>query len=882
MDPAKPDFPTVHRRERESIRRLDGKPLADGQPQAGLAFSGGGIRSATFCLGILQALAELRLLGQFDYLSSVSGGGYIAGWLSAFIHRQCGGQVEVAEAQLQTGGAESPAIRFLRSYSNYLTPKASLLAADSLTAIATYVRNLVLNLTLLLLALGGVLLVPRLLVWLAGWGHVAPFAPHHWQLLVGGGLVLILFAMVFIGLNLSCMATASKTPPWYTRQGWVLVLVVAPTLLSAWLVSFGFYGAAAEMASIGIGQWLGIGMVVYVCPWALGWWLGRWLDRKFADRPRFRPMQLVGMIAYAAFAGALGGVLLAGFARLSVVVQEQGYSGAWIASALSCALLLEFYSLTVVAHIGLMGRGFSNETREWWSRLGGWLLLCALVWATLFAAVYLAPAVFYAAPQWLLGSGLLAWLTSTATGVVLGRSPKSATDGENNWRDAIAKFMPYVFVIGLLGLLSFCLHLLLLALACGNCALHGHFADAGFRQILAAEAEYFQRPGIGLLAALCAGSLLLAAVLARRIDVNLFSIYHFYRLRLTRCYLGASRAQARSPHPFTGFDPADDLPLATLADTTDGGVQCQRPYPIHNTALNLVAGKQLAWQDRRAAAFALSPLFCGYGFVLPDEKGQQVEHFRPTAGYLGGLCLGSAIAMSGAAASPNMGYHSSPALTFLMTLFNVRLGHWSGNPAHAHAWRSDGPAYGGSYLIRELLGLTDYLSPYVYLSDGGHFENLGIYELVRRRCATIVAVDAAQDGTRAFDDLGNAVRRCYADFGVTIDIRTDKLQSDYAAIGRILYPDAPAGTLVYIKPTLRGDEPADLQNYQRTCPDFPHQSTADQWFDDAQFESYRKLGHRSGRAVFDAPLANANARNLDQGALAGVTALLREAAGLGP
>jgi hypothetical protein len=225
---------------------------------------------------------------------------------------------------------------------------------------------------------------------------------------------------------------------------------------------------------------------------------------------------------------------------------------------------------------------------------------------------------------------------------------------------------------------------------------------------------------------------------------------------------------------------------------------------------------------------------------------------------MGNVWIGSAIAISGAAASPNMGFHSSPALTFLMTIFNVRLGHWSGNPSNDSTWQRQGPDFAGFYLLKELFGLTDYNSAYVYLSDGGHFENLGIYELVRRRCATIVAIDAAQDEHSAYADLGNAIRKCYADFGVVIDIHTNSLKDSYAATGRIHYTDGSEGKLIYIKPKLIGSEPADLQNYALTHPGFPHQSTADQWFDESQFESYRKFGHCMGLASFEAGVLDAH------------------------
>jgi len=864
--PTSLDWDTVHTQERATIREPDGRHDGPDRPLTGLAFSGGGIRSATFNLGITQALAELRLLRQFDYLSCVSGGVYIGGWLSAYIHLKCNGRVEDAEPQLQSGGLENPAIRFLRSYSNYLTPKASLFSADTLTAVATYLRNLYLNLVLLLLTLGGLLLLPRLLVWfvrwLTGWEGAHAATDASLLPLFGGGILLIVMAMLVIGLNLGSRG-AFKSRPFYTRQTGVLALVVLPVLLSAWLIAYGFYAGAARLDRISLGGWVLWGMLVYVPPWLIGWALGRLFGHRTDDQPRFSLGRIVAMGGFALLAGALGGLLLAAFAELTEWIRQvgTGYSGSWIASALATALLLKFYSLTVVAHIGLMGRYFSHDSREWWSRLGGWILLAALVWATLFSIVYIAPAFFRWAPEAFVAAGGLTWVLSTLSGVLLGRAGKTAGDARKTWRDRAAQLMPYVFVVGLLGLLSFGLHqLLMLPVFCAGCEEHVR-TSTQFMDVLRQEAVNFQRPAIAWVAILCIGSLAAATALAWRIDVNLFSIYHFYRQRLVRSYLGASRCKLRVPHPFTGFDPRDDLRLADLCSMPLGQPQCQRPYPIHNTAMNLVAGKQLAWQERRAAAFAFTPMACGYSFTLPDEKGQLLSHYRPTTQYMEGVWMGSVMAISGAAACPNMGYHSSPALTFLMTVFNVRLGHWSPNPASEKHWTKHDPPFGGIYLLSELFGHTQHSSPFVYLSDGGHFENLGIYELVRRRCTCIVAIDAGEDSDSHFGDLGNAIRKCYADFGVVIDIHAEDLESGYSAIGRIRYPpraesqEQPAeGHLIYIKPRLTGTEPADLLNYKRTHSGFPHESTTDQWFDESQFESYRKLGHYIGKAVFDAAL----------------------------
>src|SRR5262249_17368167 len=157
-------------------------------------------------------------------------------------------------------------------------------------------------------------------------------------------------------------------------------------------------------------------------------------------------------------------------------------------------------------------------------------------------------------------------------------------------------------------------------------------------------------------------------------------------------------------------------------------------------------------------------------------------------------------------------------------IFNVRTGAWLGNP-RGKRWQESGPRLALFHLFRELTGHTDSRSNYVYLSDGGHFDNLGIYELVNRRCRYIIACDAGCDPTFTFADLGNAIRKCRTDFGVRIEIDVNQLRPVmstgysrwHCALGIIRYddvdPEAIPGTLLYLKPSMTGDEPSDLQNY---------------------------------------------------------------------
>ncbi len=154
--------------------------------------------------------------------------------------------------------------------------------------------------------------------------------------------------------------------------------------------------------------------------------------------------------------------------------------------------------------------------------------------------------------------------------------------------------------------------------------------------------------------------------------------------------------------------------------------------------------------------------------------------------------------------------------------------------------------------------MTDDTNEYVYLTDGGHFENLALYEMVLRRCHFIVVSDGAQDDGFRFGDLGNAVRKIRIDLGVPIDFwdvpiyakapPAEEGRGVYWSLARIRYtcvdkgPDVRDGVLLYIKPTVYGNEPRDVLEYKKSFPTFPHQSTGDQFFDEPQFESYRMLG----------------------------------------
>ncbi|HWN43799.1 MAG TPA: hypothetical protein VNW71_16350 [Thermoanaerobaculia bacterium] len=829
---------TDRRKLQEVIGIVNGR-AKKGEGLAALCFSGGGIRSATFNLGTLQGLAAAGLLGRFDYVSSVSGGGYLSSWLAGWLHRS-GGAEEVgprlAESQSDPEAPEAAPIRALRQYSNYLTPRLGLLSGDTWTVASIVLRNLLLNLLVMLPLLAAALAVPLLAV---------ARMPGSWS----PGPEPLFWAAFFFGTAglffMSLLRASVKPLPGEPSQGWeqrFLLLGLFPLLLSAalmaWAVArfaaeydFGFYGALRWIVA-----W---SLLSPVAAFTLSILLqGRWLHRERASfRGDLFALILSGSVVtliYAAIISNWAEPLLSSPYPLYPVLAPILYLGPLL---LGKTLFIAFSS---VAEEKGYPSDLGEADREWWARWSGYVLIAALLWMVFAGIVFFGPTLLGLA-RYEIGSrittagitGFLGWIVSR-----LGQGSSETGGGVSGWRKwALALAAPL-----------FCLALLLLVSALTQDLLRAVFGpptNYDARWIPPFEGELWQ-----VLAAIAVlGGL--SILTGRFVNVNRFSLQAMYRNRLVRAYLGASNARRR-PNLFTGFDPDDNLRMHEL--------RTNRPFPVVNMALNLVAGRDLAWQERKAECFTSTPLHCGAARL----------GYRRSQAYGGekGISLGTAVATSGAAANPNMGSYSSPALAFIMTLFNARLGAWLGNPGPLgnDTYTRSGPRSSALVLLSEALGHTDSDHPYVNLSDGGHFENLGIYEMVRRRCRHIVVCDAGGDPTYAFNDLGNAIRKIRIDFGIPIDfedrilIRPKSSQPEdsarYCALGRIRYsavdgPGAEDGTLIYVKPAVYESpyEPYDVYNYARSSSDFPHESTADQWFSESQFESYRILGEATIRAM---------------------------------
>jgi Patatin-like phospholipase len=334
--------------------------------------------------------------------------------------------------------------------------------------------------------------------------------------------------------------------------------------------------------------------------------------------------------------------------------------------------------------------------------------------------------------------------------------------------------------------------------------------------------------------------ILIAAVLfliSEMVNTNRITLHHFYRDRLSEAYV--IKRDPKSDLIISN----EKLTLAQLHAHTNGA-----PYHLINATLNIPDTRDRYLRGRRADFFLFSKYFCG-----ADSTG-----YRRSDRYEGGKThLASALAISGAAASPRMGTSSKSFIAFAMTLLNLRLNRWMLNPSLPSLPKS--LFVWPYYFLKELFGKSKETDWLLSISDGGHHENLGIYALVRRGCRYIIASDAGADPTSAMEDLGNVMRKLRVDFSIDIEIDLAGLRPElltrttplHYAVGRIKYPGDVDGILLYIKASVTGTEPEDLLTFRRENPEFPHQTTSDQFFDEGQFESYRKLGELIGNGLFD-------------------------------
>jgi hypothetical protein len=860
-------------------------------PEVGVTFSGGGVRSATFNLGVLQALASQGVLEKIGYVSSVSGGSYINSWLASWISKAGFQTVNQAladhEYKTQATQASTPPIgdqeiryraqrpiAHLRHYSSYLTPQKGILGSDVWTAVAAYLLRLLPNLIFVLLAAVALIGAPYIL----RNAYQTNLARDGWQFLRDSWLALDLAALAIIALYLGKRLPryqpqksmeSRKAASQHASLTFVALLLLGPILAcdgNYILQRYFFSDRVGAGSKSHLSAWViaaGLLFLALLSAFLFGRRVGLFANNGSSARPK----RALAALAWAAFFGAIAFALAAAVLALFLRIPDH-HVGLALAAVFGPSLLLLAYA--AMASVGVAALPYDSGSQEWLNRIWGDTAILTIMWTVIASISLLWPPLvislqgefkeFSALAGW---PALAGWLLSTVASILSAFSsktsgPPTADAAPVPWRirtktagnrypleNFLARISPYLFVTGLLMGISTLIDML-------DRSLDGTRGVGCF--------EFGLAPIAGVL----------AIWLGSKLDVNRLSLHNFYRFRLIECYLAASRRSGAEALRLGDLDPyRGNVVRPGDWNNFDG------PFPIINCTLNVTKSDSLDLQKRRARNFIFTPTHCGLTrFEDPEIKSpagflpsamisslQCASEAKPPltlAAYQGqplrGITLGAAMAISGAAQSPNQGSHTSPAVAALLTLANIRLGWWLGNPRNNKTFKKEGPDNGLGPMIDELLAQATDEKGYVYLSDGGHFENLGLYELIRRRCSLIILCDADCDPNYKFDDLVNAIELCRVDFGASITIDTDPLQNTLKAgwcrsaftVGTIDYAQQDGqpkkGTLIYLKSAVTRNNSIVVHSYDRQSRHFPHEPTTNQWFDETQFEAYRLLG----------------------------------------
>lgn len=825
----------------------------------GLALSGGGIRSAAFCLGALQGLNNHGAIESIDYLSTVSGGGYIGSCLSASMSVNKGafpfGQKDAVQ--------DTPAVGHLRNYSNYLLPRAHSGLRNLSEATVIILRGLIANAAVVLAFLLAFALLTRVAY------------PDRADLLSGS------FALRLLDVPLFRWWTDQGLNHWIGPHAFGFTLV----LLGALAVLLFFWARHKSLTEVQAGDTRGTLL--------------------FAARGLFIAVVVIAFLD-------LQPVLIEGLAQL-YQLRLANTSAATVFNSILAFLTAASGLVSLLA--SRFGRFL--ETSQHSTKLRT-LIARVMTRAALFVAAMTLPILLLAAYVY-----LSAWSINGMDAI-----PNPLSKGVDWWM--ILLFWSAVVLLLLLSYRSTAAPkaylytcTLILVLMIGyllvwyvnpkSYALRNPFAPVTVIWVI-----YLA----GFLALL---------VLCVAFKPNAYSLHQFYRDRLSKAFLFDP-----CPKPNGDLRNLNGLKLSDIAPSYG-------PYHIVNAALNIQGSTEANKRGRDADFFIFTRDFVGsdltlFGATQDPTVAVTVDMERVDPN----LNLGCAMAVSGAALSSNMGAKTVRLLSPTLALLNIRLGYWMRNPRDvARAGRKMRGLYqwlqqysGGSglrgrtvglvaraagtrvstsawnpirwfnrvlvkfYLIPEMFNLIDESSRNILLTDGGHIENLGVYELLKRGCQLIIAIDAEADPALSFSSLMKLQRHARIDLGVRIELPWEdiarmahsasaELAKDpgtgaapaqlkapvgtgdpkkdepnaaqpssrrcgpHCAIGRIFYDTGAEGVLLYIKSSLTGDEKDYVLDYKKRNPLFPHESTGDQFFSEEQFEVYRALGFHTVEGFFN-------------------------------
>jgi hypothetical protein len=895
LDVVRSEIAAINTR-RDQTRQIGEPEAGEVVEVVGLAQSGGGIRSSAVCLGVLQALNHHGLIERIDYLSTVSGGGYIGSSLSASMTvtgKFVFGEKPVEGAAERAGEiSDTPAIGHIRNYSNYLIPAG---ARDLLTGMAIIVRGLVANLSLTLpvvLALAAITVASnpgRSCLYAANFfgipvdgGSLGSLIPDSVsQLPVIGRLTLTFIAaavalLLYLGGQIVFRLGSARR-----RTGrLVFVAYLAGTVLVMGLICdfarllpvdhFGLTLAAALLGVVLFFIWALVRS--FLPPGRLQEFRGH-LPTMGATYLvllaaiaffEFQPFTIAGMFdSTEAASGQPGGpatgiafgwikslaAITAPIATVVTVFRQQ--IADFLKSGISSGLMSRLFAVAAKAAIWLAG--LALPLLIW----VGYLYLCywGIANDKLILPSYRECQQQISEPGW--SAEAVQKAREKQKESAAGKAESASTPAQNAEPDGSTP----------------------VDLSQDRPKFHVLTAPRWLRAF--AREAVLNQLGLPRRWAVVSAYVLVAVlllVLSWLLKPNANSLHRLYRDRLSKAFLfdptrrRDDRTTGKEPSIDQGRDFADldDMKLSALFPEAGGRHRLIAPYHLINTALNIQGSDYANRRGRNADFFLFSPLHVGSaatGYAGTAE----FEQAAPA------LDLATAMAISGAAVSSNMGSDSIKPLGPTLALLNVRLGYWLKNPRYMPRTPSNEPQHHSTplYLWSEITGRLYENAEAVYLTDGGHIENLGVYELLRRRCKVIIAVDAEADASMNFSALMTLQRYARIDLGIRIDLpwtpirtRTLDLMSGNAgkppspatsslpapaaepvkpngphtAIGIIDYGGGEKGYLLYIKSSLSGDENDYIRDYARRNASFPHETTGDQFFSEEQFEVYRALG----------------------------------------
>jgi hypothetical protein len=958
-------YPTALKKaENELIAKRRKAAHVKEHPRVGFALSGGGIRSATFSLGVFQALSRLKLLGEIDYLSTVSGGGYFGSFLGTLFTRDGIRQPADVEKVLleesptpkgQPGSSLNEVIGWLRENGRYLAPNG---AGDALLAGAAVMRNWIAIQTVMASLVLAILLFVQ---------------------------IVRMMAASVLPRCVGCGESLSHHLPWGYVISWspfsivavvVFLALAAPPLWAYWLVERRTNADDVPWIEPIQGlRWVGLlSMVVF----------------------------LIGLFERSATTCSIAAVLIVVAASTLYVWRTASKSAGCIEVGTYSMMTDEKTRILLTRQLktGLVATG---------------AVLAFVVVDSLGQTLYAVAASGQSLWSWAVGVfGPIVAFASVIQKVLSTAGAKSGGKRLGLPLSVLAGAAAIAVALMILVTLDVCAHAFAWDFDSPGyhqspmLLLFAFFVSALFSHLFGRSWPFLNRSSQKTIYA----SRLIRAYLGASNPGR----------------LGPDGMAVTDVIDKDDLEQAGYWPLfAKLGGKTGNGpavCSYERGAPLHlvNVTINETLGgrSQVEQHDRKGIGMAIGPAGVSAGVIhhlvindgpkvepfticpaggfrmfeyerLPDEPGKNSgvvagqkkvsAHFEKPkfAGEM--LTLGNWTSISGAAVSTGLGARTSLGASFLLGFANARLGYWwdsgvdpqmrervrkiregtkeilagaqevlegardvaAGNEkveegikkvAEAEQEDGEGTQKGGrasrfgawfnsklpvqSFLLDEFL--ARFHGPgrrWWYLTDGGHFENMGGYELIRRRLPMIVVIDAEDDADYTFEGIANLVRKARIDFGAEIDfvsehdlnLRVDEsvrkyfgtpeqlrrgvwakepvhdpnlgdgdgkpserkslrpldesaLSIAHAALADVTYSDGEKALLLYIKPTLTGDEPSDVRRYHSEHPSFPQETTAEQFFDEAQWESYRKLGEHIAEKIFSVPGANTSGKFL--------------------